>query len=91
VREDPSDWGAEELRRLIESARAEVRGILSRYSIAGDRAKEILSQAMVSVALTKATQEEARQLLLTAIESACREERAALGPTEEQEEEPRVH
>jgi hypothetical protein len=91
VKEDPGDWSAEALQRLIESVRTEVRGLLSRYSIARDRAQEILSQAMVSVALTKASEEEAQQLLLTTIESACREERAGLGPPEVLEEEPRVH
>lgn len=87
----PAAWSAEELRELIEPVREEVQGILRRYGIGRQLAREILSQALVSMALTNGSTAERRHLYVDAIETACREERAALGPPEDQEDEPYVH
>ena len=89
--DSPADWTAEALRELIEPVREEAQRILRRYRIGGRRAREILSRALVSMALTRGATTELQQLYLIGIETACQEERAALGPPEDQEEDEHVH
>lgn len=87
----PAEWTAKALRELIEPVREEAQRILRRHAIGGRRAREILSRALVSMALTRGGTAELQQLYLHGIESACQEERAALGPAEDQEEDEYVH
>lgn len=87
----PAGWSPEELRELIEPVREEAQQILRRYAIGGRRAREILSRALMSMALTRGVTAERQRLYLNTIENACREERAALGPPEDQEEDQYVH
>lgn len=84
-------WSAEALRDLIEPVREEVKAIVRTYAIRGAPLRKILSRALISAALTNGSDSERQRLLVDAVERACREERAALGPPEDQEDDPHVH
>lgn len=77
------DWTAEEIEELFEPVRVPARRVLALHGISGERAKEILGNAMVTTIQTTTSPDEARVLFLDAVEWACREERASLGPPEE--------
>ena len=81
------DWTAEEIEEMFEPVRVPARKVLSRFDIGGERAQEILGNAMVAVIQTTTNPAEARVLLLDAVEWACREARASLGPPDEEEKE----
>lgn len=89
-RRGPGEDG-DDLDGFMDEVRPEALEILDRYGIAGSRAITVLSHAWVVTARSEGNRASKRRQFLAAVEYACRDLRAELGPLEEEVEDERVH
>jgi antitoxin component of RelBE/YafQ-DinJ toxin-antitoxin module len=75
----------------MDEVRPEAQVILERYGIDGSRAVTVLSHAWVVTARSEGNRASKRRQFLAAVEYACQELRAQLGPPGEEVEDERVH
>lgn len=87
----PPGGSDEDLDGFLDEVRDEGRKILERYGISGSRGVEIVSHCYVLTALSEGTRAARRRQFLEAVENACQELRAQLGPPEEEVEDEPVH
>lgn len=87
----PGPRSEDDLDGFLDEVREEGRRILERYRVSRSRGLEIVSHCYVLMALSEGTRATHRRQFLEALEHACQELRAQLGPPEEEDEDEPVH
>lgn len=76
---------------FMGEVRPEASAILNRFQVSGDRATTILAEAWAVTYMSEGNRPAHREQFLGAVEAACQELRARLGPPEEEGPEELVH
>lgn len=87
----PKKPDADDLAGFLEELRPEARKSLHRHGISNDRAMRLLAECWVVAARSEGNRAAKRRQFLEALEIACQQTRADLGPPEEEGDDESIH
>jgi len=87
----PPAGDEDDFEGFMDEVRPQASAILARYSVSGDQAFTILAEALAVTYVSEGNRSAHRRQFLGAVEAACQDLRARLGPPEEEDPQDVVH